>query len=148
MSWYKMKKTIINQMLNRIDNIKTMLTNDKMSIEEAVSRHNISFNKSNDIKYEFTKDIKIGIIYQNRNKEDYVPVMRTNNFISFSEYLKRIGGYDCFIKTEENKRKVAYSLDKDANSVLSFKTKVIDIRYVGIRKVYDIEVYKTHNFHQ
>jgi len=62
---------------------------------------------------------------------------RKENFPGVTEYLKSIGAFSFF---------ESYGVDFNSSSLPVFYLRIISRKNVGIKKVYDIEVDKTHNF--
>jgi len=62
---------------------------------------------------------------------------RKENFPGVTEYLKSIGAFSYF---------ESYGVDFNSSSLPVFYLRIISRKNVGIKKVYDIEVDKTHNF--
>jgi DNA topoisomerase-2 len=66
----------------------------------------------------------------------------SERFPTATKFFEEIGVLNWFEK--DNKK--SYGVDRSITSLPTMDLKIIDIRPAGIEKVYDIEVYKTHNF--
>lgn len=67
----------------------------------------------------------------------------SSSFPTAEEYFKEIGCLEWFNDDESN---MLYGVDKENQGLPTMNLKVIDIRPVGLHKVFDIEVENTHNF--
>ena len=67
---------------------------------------------------------------------------RSKSFPSAEEFLEKIGALSWFISDE---RKL-YGVSRDKNSIPTMNLTVIDIRPVGKKEVYDIQVDEVHSF--
>jgi intein/homing endonuclease len=68
----------------------------------------------------------------------------SKSFPTAEEYFREIGTLDWFL--EENNEEMLYGVSKTNIGLPTMNLKVIDIRPIGIKPVYDIEVENTHNF--
>jgi len=88
---------------------------------------------------------------------------RGGSFPTAEEYLKQIGALNWFLNDDESdnntiendgemdeicetKKSVCYGVHRDYEGLPTMNLKVIDIRPVGVKKVYDIQVDETHSF--
>ena len=134
-SFYTLKQKLIDQKWRRIDEILNSVQIKGKSILEAVNDNNTNFPNSDEIKFAQTSDIKPTIIYKTNKNRNCDLVIG----LKFSEFLESIGATSVW-KTSDK------TLDKTTEVIPTFYKKVIDVRSVGERDVYDIEVSKNHNF--
>ena len=81
---------------------------------------------------------------------------RSDSFPNAEEYIESIGGLSCFLTDDyiDNKSdekcekisKVSYGVKREKQGIPTINLKLIDIRNVGLHKVYDITVDKVHSF--
>lgn len=69
--------------------------------------------------------------------------MRREYFPTVFDYLKQTGAIKFFI---DKPKKTTYAVPLNQNSVPIFYLRVVSIKNVGLKKVYDIEVENSHNF--
>jgi hypothetical protein len=85
----------------------------------------------------------------------------SKTFPTAEEYLTQIGAIDWFLKEdikkciaedededekEEEHSSVSYGVNRECEGLPTMNLKVIDIRPVGLKRVYDIQVENTHSF--
>ena len=88
------------------------------------------------------------LLNPSRNREvktDTIGSSNNSTFPSVSEFLRSIDGFKYFNKGDGNKNTV-YGLSRDEIWFNTVNLKVIDIRHVGMKPVYDIEVFNNHSF--
>lgn len=71
---------------------------------------------------------------------------RSKQFPTAEEFVKNIGALDWFVKNTDEPYSVSYGVHRDKHSIPTMNLKVIDIRPIGLQKVYDIQVDKTESF--
>ncbi|BCU03682.1 putative RNA polymerase rbp2 [Pandoravirus japonicus] len=76
-------------------------------------------------------------------KNGQAPKMAHKHFPKAADYLKSIGA-DLFFTGDNDK--LIYGVGRDRDTLPAMRLKVLDVRPIGDRAVYDIEVAKNHNF--
>jgi len=111
--------------------------------------HDYAIPSGHDISDHFTKGTTFG-------------KFTSTSFPTAEKYLEEIGALSWFTNDEnannlidgdeemdefcESKKGVSYGVHRDYEGLPTMNLKVIDIRHVGVKKVYDIQVDETHSF--
>jgi len=126
------------------------IVHTKKAIEQAVQElkqkepliHSYAIPSTHDITDHLIKGTKFG------------KFNCSNAFPSAEDYLRDIGALSWFLNETENvdninnteNTNISYGVKRDNNGLPTMKLSVIDIREVGEKPVYDIQVDKTHSF--
>ena len=146
-SYFKYKTEIIRQRNWVIEKTKKYIQNgldkenarlkacdDLIEIEPPINEYSIPTEKQMKCFLNPSRVVK-----SNRIKFSNNPI----HILTFYNYLQNIDGLKFF--NDENNN-ISYGVSKDSMSIETINLKIIDIRKVGIKKVYDITVDNDHSF--
>ena len=80
--------------------------------------------------------------YNNNDNKKKKQYFKSKRFPSATEFFDEIGLTDCF----RNSSKMTYGVNRSQISLPTMNLKVINIKPIGLNKVYDIEVNEIHSF--
>ncbi len=154
-SYKSLRNEVIRQREIIYKNVAELKSNNvKMSINKMIEKSVEEIKLTEPIIHKYA-------IPTSSNIKDYFKgnkfgKFRSESFPTAEEYIKSIGGLQCFLTDNyindnldnecENISKTAYGVNRNMKGLPTINLKLIDIRNVGVHKVYDITVDKVHSF--